>query len=68
MTTPPLSATEELLRGHPLLRAQVQGSGLALFTDKPTTRTAYMIEAVALAAHERGGPDEVTRLALHALG
>ncbi|WP_426750191.1 hypothetical protein [Myxococcus sp. Y35] len=68
MTTPPLSVIEEQLRGHPLFRAQVQGSGLALFADKPTTRTAYMLEAVARGAHERGGPAEVIRLALHALG
>ncbi|WP_123784105.1 hypothetical protein [Corallococcus macrosporus] len=68
MTTPSLSVIEEQLRGHPLFRAQVQGSGLALFADKPTTRTAYMLEAVARGAHERGGPDEVIRFALQALG
>ncbi|NVJ13139.1 hypothetical protein HV826_03080 [Myxococcus sp. AM010] len=68
MTTPPLSVIEEQLRGHPLFRAQIQGSGLALFAATPTTRTAYMLEAIARGAHERGGPDEVIRLALQALG
>ncbi|MFP2961839.1 hypothetical protein ACLEPN_29600 [Myxococcus sp. 1LA] len=63
-----LQAIEAQLHGHPLFQAQIQGSGLALFADKPVTRTAYMLEAVALAAHARGGMDEVTRLALHALG
>lgn len=67
MTTLPLSVIEEQLRGHPLFRAQVQGSGLALFTDT-SPRTGYLTEVIARAAHARGGPDEVTRLALQALG
>lgn len=62
-----LQAIEAKLRGHPLFRAQVQGSGLALYAGT-SPRTAYMNEAVARGAYARGGSDEVTRLALLALG
>ncbi|QQR46534.1 hypothetical protein JKA73_10890 [Myxococcus xanthus] len=64
---PQLQSFADALLGQSDFRAQVQGSGLALYATG-SSRTAYLTEMVANAAMARGGIDELTRQARGALG